>query len=227
MSQGPNQGDGPERGGQPQGGQPQGNYQQGGQQQGNYQQSGQPQGGQGYQQSGNAQQGYQQGGSGLNSNQSAALSYVLGWITGVIFYIIEDDDQYVRFHALQSILLSIVFIPVYFVLAIALGLSGLPSLIFLAQLAGLGLVIFLIYKAYNGEWYQLPVIGGIAMDKSPPSQPRVNQQGQYQQGQQQGNYQQGGQQQGNYQQGGQQQGNYQQGGQPQGGQQSNRQDDDY
>lgn len=215
MSQGPNEGDGPQRGGQPQGGQPQ----DGGNQP---QQGGQPQTGQGYQQSGRAQQGHRQqprgSSSGLDSNESAALSYILGWITGLIFFFIEDDDQYVRFHALQSILLSVVFIPVSFLLAIMFTVGGIAGLLPLFQFAAVALIAILMYKAYNGEWFQLPIIGSVAMDKSPPSHQPVGQQGNYQQG----NPQQGQQPQNNYQQGGNQQGGQRQGEQPPDGQDDNR-----
>ena len=42
--------------------------------------------------------------TGLDSNIAALLSYVLGWVTGLIFFLIEQKDEYVRFHALQSII---------------------------------------------------------------------------------------------------------------------------
>ena len=47
--------------------------------------------------------------TGLNKNTSAALSYVLGAITGVIFLVLEKDP-FVRFHAMQSIVFSVGYI---------------------------------------------------------------------------------------------------------------------
>lgn len=55
--------------------------------------------------------------SGLSNTASGVLCYVLGWITGIIFLIIEPNNRYVRFHAFQSI---IVF-GILTVLSIALG----------------------------------------------------------------------------------------------------------
>lgn len=40
---------------------------------------------------------------GLEENVEAALSYVLGWITGIIFYLLETRSTYVRYHAFQSL----------------------------------------------------------------------------------------------------------------------------
>src|ERR1035441_6467375 len=41
-------------------------------------------------------------GAGMSENTAATLSYVLGWLTGIIFFLI-DKRPYVRFHAAQSI----------------------------------------------------------------------------------------------------------------------------
>ena len=41
-------------------------------------------------------------GSGMAENVAGLLCYVLGWVTGIIFFLI-DKRPYVRFHAAQSI----------------------------------------------------------------------------------------------------------------------------
>ncbi len=111
--------------------------------------------------------------SGLAPNLAAALSYLLGIITGVVFLMIEKNP-YVRFHAWQSILLSVAwfgFWVAFTVLSAVLGL--IPFLGFLVALIGillsfvlglgcLVLVIVLIVKAYQGEQYKLPFIGNMA-----------------------------------------------------------------
>jgi uncharacterized membrane protein len=40
--------------------------------------------------------------NGMQANLAALLSYLLGFITGIIFYVIEKDNKFVRFHAMQS-----------------------------------------------------------------------------------------------------------------------------
>jgi len=42
--------------------------------------------------------------TGLESNVAGLLSYLVGWITGLIFFLIEQEDEFVRFHAMQSII---------------------------------------------------------------------------------------------------------------------------
>ena len=44
--------------------------------------------------------------TGLDENLAALLSYVAGWITGLVFFLIEKDSRLVRFHAMQSLILS-------------------------------------------------------------------------------------------------------------------------
>ncbi len=91
--------------------------------------------------------------TGLPSNTEAALTYVLGWLTGIVFILLEKNDKFVRFHALQSVvafgaLTVISMIPIF-------GWILSP----LVALVGFILWLFLIYKAYKGEEYKLPVIG--------------------------------------------------------------------
>lgn len=97
--------------------------------------------------------------TGLSKNMAATLCYVFGWISGLIFLLIEKQDQEVRFHAVQSI---IVFGALH-LLSIILDASliGIP-LIPLIYLASLVLWILLIIKAYQGEQYKLPFAGDLA-----------------------------------------------------------------
>ena len=157
---------------------PQGGYQQGAQQ-GGYQQPGQQGGYQsGQQQYG--QGGYQQpyGGAGasqygpstmqMDPKTAAGLSYVLGWITGIIFFLMEKQNRFVRFHAMQSILffggLSVLSI----VLQVVTGLN-IPFISFLTLcvnglLGIVGLVgwIVLLINGFQGKYFKLPVIGDYA-----------------------------------------------------------------
>jgi uncharacterized membrane protein len=96
----------------------------------------------------------------LEENVAGALCYVLGWLTGIIFYILEKDNKFVRFHAMQSI---IVFLPLFIITLIFqwipfIGwiISGLIGLLMLV------LWLVLMLKAYQGEKFKLPVVGDIA-----------------------------------------------------------------
>lgn len=96
--------------------------------------------------------------TGLKKNTAGALAYVLGPITGVIFLILEKDS-FVRFHAMQSI---VVFVTL-FVLQWVLGLTII--LLILVPLVGIVsfiLWLVLIYKAWQGEEWEVPILGKIA-----------------------------------------------------------------
>ena len=106
--------------------------------------------------------------AGMEENVAGLLSYILGWITGLIFFLI-DKRPFVRFHAAQSILLNIALFVVYFAIAIGFGVFRMIGLgfftLFIWPLIGLAafiLWVFLMYKAYQHEKFMLPVIGGIA-----------------------------------------------------------------
>jgi uncharacterized membrane protein len=106
--------------------------------------------------------------AGMEENVAGLLSYILGWITGLIFFLI-DKRPFVRFHAAQSILLSIAVFVVYFAVAVGFGLFRVIGLgffaLFLYPIIGLLVFvvwIFMMYKAYMHEKYALPIIGGIA-----------------------------------------------------------------
>jgi uncharacterized membrane protein len=120
---------------------------------------------------------------GLDGNLAAALGYPIG-IIAIISLIMEKDNRFVKFHALQSILLHVAFIVVVIVLmilgAVLLvagiaasaatesgavgGLVGmLLSLLWLVVVvAYLGALIFAAVKAYGGNKFVLPVIGPMA-----------------------------------------------------------------
>jgi uncharacterized membrane protein len=98
--------------------------------------------------------------TGIQANVAALLSYLLGFITGIIFYLIEKENKFVRFHAMQSIVtfggLFVVGVVIGFLPVVGLGL--LPVLWVLE----VALWILLMVKAYQGEHFKLPVAGDIA-----------------------------------------------------------------
>ncbi len=109
--------------------------------------------------------------SGMSNNMVGALCYFAGWITGVIFLVIEPykNDKFVRFHAFQSIFFNVGMIGVYIVFmilgfilgAIHLGILMLPLTLILA-VGVFGGWLFLMWKAYNNEQFKLPIIGDLA-----------------------------------------------------------------
>ena len=99
--------------------------------------------------------------SGINQNVAGLLCYLAGWITGLIFFLIEKENRFVRFHAMQSIItfggLS----------ALSMVLTWIPFfgwfiVVSVIPLVGLVLWIVLMVKAYQGELFKLPIIGDIA-----------------------------------------------------------------
>src|SRR5580693_1277813 len=97
--------------------------------------------------------------SGLSENVAGLLCYVLGWITGLIFYL-TDKRPFVRFHAAQSVVvfgaLTIIRILVGMVFVTG-GLAGVTAglsfgilLFWLISLVGVILWILLMVKAYQG-----------------------------------------------------------------------------
>ena len=117
--------------------------------------------------------------TGMDENLAALLSYVFGWISGLVFFLIEKDSRLVRFHAMQSLLLSaagaILFIAFWILsvlsIVIASQISGLLSFLvnlivgLVAFVIGIGFlvgVIMCLIKAYQGQYFKLPVIGNFA-----------------------------------------------------------------
>lgn len=105
--------------------------------------------------------------SGMAENVAGLLCYVLGWITGLIFFFI-DKRPFVRFHAAQSIVvfggLTIVRIGLG-MLFVAGGWSGFSlgfGLLTLVSILGFVLWILLMIKAYQGEKYRLPIAADLA-----------------------------------------------------------------
>jgi len=107
----------------------------------------------------------------IPENVAALLSYVLGWITGVIFLLL-DKRPFVRFHAAQSL---VVFVGLHILRALlgvifgfgwwygGFGLSSVGALLLdTVSLLSLALWIVLMIKAYQGIRFKLPVVGDIA-----------------------------------------------------------------
>ncbi len=110
---------------------------------------------------------------GLQDNVASALCYVLGLITGILFLVLApyNQNRTVRFHAFQSIFFHVGMIILSIVFMVVSGvLAHIPILGWLIALLGwmaisLGALIcwlLLMWKAYNNERLELPVIGPLA-----------------------------------------------------------------
>jgi uncharacterized membrane protein len=105
--------------------------------------------------------------AGLSENVAGLLCYVLGWLTGIIFLLV-DKRPFVRFHAAQSIVvfggLTLLRIALGVMFSVgglfAFGIGG--SLLLLLSLFGFALWILLMIKAFQHELFKLPVAAGIA-----------------------------------------------------------------
>jgi uncharacterized membrane protein len=111
--------------------------------------------------------------SGMSENVAGLLCYVLGWVTGIIFLLI-DKRPFVKFHAAQSIvvfgglhilniILGIFFFRAGFMMMGGYGAFGLGSALFsLISLVAFVLWILLMVKAYQHEKFEVPIAAGIA-----------------------------------------------------------------
>jgi len=113
----------------------------------------------------------------LEENVAGLLCYLLIWVTGIVFFLLEKKNKTVRFHAMQSIL---TFLPLSIIAWIVGWIGapkwsggwyyghfdpGIPALIYLSWIIWAVTVILwivLMIKAYQGQKFKLPVIGDIA-----------------------------------------------------------------
>lgn len=101
-----------------------------------------------------------QSSTGMNENTAGLFCYILGWITGLIFLAIERESKFVKFHAMQS-LVTFLFLSAVVVLTLVIPVINVFVSI-IAWPVGFVLWILLMYKAYKGEMYKLPVVGDFA-----------------------------------------------------------------
>ncbi len=98
--------------------------------------------------------------TGLEANVAGLLCYVLGWISGLVFILIEKENKFVRFHAMQSI---IVFGAITVASIIFRWIPFIGSILnLLLSFLALVLWIVLLVKAYQGIMYKLPWAGNLA-----------------------------------------------------------------
>lgn len=97
---------------------------------------------------------------GLDENVEGALAYLLGFITGIAFLLLEKESNFVRFHAMQS---TIVFLGL-FIIDVILGFIPFIGWILGMLITLIGLIVWIMgmIKAYQGELYKFPIVGDIA-----------------------------------------------------------------
>lgn len=119
--------------------------------------------------------------SGLDENVAGALSYLVGFVTGLIFFLIEKENDFVRFHAAQSMAFSGLFFVAYIVLSIVgtiittvmfsttstFFIGSIVSMVFgliwlILALGGLATWLYLLVSSYQGKTPRVPIAAGIA-----------------------------------------------------------------
>jgi len=94
--------------------------------------------------------------TGLDENIAGLLCYVLGWLSGIIFLLIEQDNKFVNFHARQSII-------VFGILSVAgIILNLIPYIGWVVPAVSFILWVVLMVKAYQGRKYKIPWAGNLA-----------------------------------------------------------------
>ncbi len=93
---------------------------------------------------------------GLPVNTASAVCYVFGWVSGLVFLLAEKDNTKVRFHAMQSVMFFAGLTVVSFVPVIGWLLSPF------VMITGFIFWLMSVYKAYNGEDFELPMVGKMA-----------------------------------------------------------------
>ena len=104
--------------------------------------------------------------TGLEPNVAGLLCYALGWITGLIFILLEKSNGFVRFHAVQSIVTFGAITVLLIVLSVLAGLwivgPLFTALSAITWILAIVLWIVLMVKAYQGERFKLPIAGDFA-----------------------------------------------------------------
>jgi uncharacterized membrane protein len=103
---------------------------------------------------------------GLEPNIAGLLCYILGWVTGIIFFLLEKENKFVRFHAMQSIITFGAFTLLSIILSIFSWIPYIGLLFWVLNIIS-GILAFVLWivlmvKAYKGEKYKLPIAGEMA-----------------------------------------------------------------
>jgi len=121
--------------------------------------------------------------TGLSPNIAGLLCYVGAWVSGIIFFVLEQKNKFVRFHAAQSIVafgtLTVAWVLLRMIPVVGVAFSTIIGIM------GFIVWIIMIVKASSGEWYKLPWAGDVAEKivassrvtgeyaEPPPSEPKA------------------------------------------------------
>ena len=98
--------------------------------------------------------------TGMEENVAGLLCYLVGWLTGLIFFLIEKESKFVKFHAMQSIItFGALFIIIWIFTFIPIIGWAIASILCILEVV---LWIVLMVKAYRGEKFKLPIAGDLA-----------------------------------------------------------------
>jgi uncharacterized membrane protein len=101
--------------------------------------------------------------TGLEENVAGFFCYLLGFITGIIFVVVEKKSSFVKFHAMQS---TITFLSLFIISFILGFIPVLGLLVYPIWILSLILWLLLMIKALQGERYSLPIVGKMAEEKT-------------------------------------------------------------
>ena len=98
--------------------------------------------------------------TGLTENVAGLLCYVLGWVSGLVFLLIEQENKFIRFHAMQSIIIFGTLTIANFIL----GWIPLIGTFFVVIISVIGFILWIVLmlKAYQGTKFKLPWAGDLA-----------------------------------------------------------------
>jgi uncharacterized membrane protein len=98
---------------------------------------------------------------GLDENLAATAAYALGWISGLAILLMEHDNRFVRFHAMQSTIVFGILSGIWFI-GWSIPFIGWAVSAFVIPPVSIILWLVLLLKAYQGELFKLPIVGDIA-----------------------------------------------------------------
>jgi uncharacterized membrane protein len=93
--------------------------------------------------------------TGMDANVAAGLSLVFGWISGLIFFLIEKDSKFVKFYGFQSLVFGLTGV-----------LCAIPFLGWAYSVVFLVVWIIQLVNAFQGKIFRIPIIGNIAANQA-------------------------------------------------------------
>jgi uncharacterized membrane protein len=98
--------------------------------------------------------------TGLDENVAGFFCYLFGFVTGIVFLVVEKESRFVKFHAKQS---TITFLGLFVLILLFGGVPIIGALVFIFSLI---LWFFLMIRALQGKRYSLPIVGKMAEEKT-------------------------------------------------------------